>query len=158
GLAKLVDFGIARFRERLMEETQTGIVRGKVAYMAPEQLRGEVVDRRSDVFALGIVLWEVTVGHRLFKRSTEADTIVAALHAPIDAPSAFDAAFPPELQTIVMRALARPPDERFQSADALAREIDRWIMRAGEQAGQAELGDWMRAAFADRMAERDVML
>jgi serine/threonine-protein kinase len=111
GMAKVVDFGIAKARDKL-SQTHTGEFKGKLAYMAPEQLDASTVDRRTDVFALGVVLWEMTTGSRLFKRDTEARTMSAVLRDPVPRPSDLREAFPPMLEGIVMRALERDPEKR----------------------------------------------
>src|SRR5258708_28221121 len=113
GTVKLVDFGIARATIMLRESDHS--VAGKYNYMAPEQIRGEPVDARADLFALGIILYELTVGKRLFRGRPE-QVIRLVLEDPIVPPTALRPDYPPGLEKIVMRALARDPAERHPSA------------------------------------------
>ncbi|MBL8682597.1 MAG: protein kinase [Myxococcales bacterium] len=158
GVTKVVDFGIARSVDRTAERTSTGMIKGKLSYMAPEQLRGIEPDRRIDVFALGVVLWECVTGKRLFQKSTEAATMCAVLQDPIPAASQIVASIAPELDAILTRALARNPDERFQTAGELAKELDRFIASRGVPVGPDEVGDVMRAHFQARIDQRDKLL
>lgn len=114
GGVRLLDFGVARAPGPV-----DGLVRGKVAYSAPEALEGKLVDRRADVFALGVVLHELLTGRRLFKRATEPETLLAVVEAPIPRPSELVPELPPALDAIVARALAREPRERHASAREL---------------------------------------
>jgi len=115
GVAKVMDFGVALARERL-HRTVTGQIKGKYAYMAPEQLGEAIVDRRADVFALGVVLWEALALRPLFKRSTEAKTILNVLNGPIPAPSLVRPGISRELDHIALRALERDPERRYPTA------------------------------------------
>ena len=137
GEVKLADFGIARVASRL-ELTDPGTVKGKLAYMAPEQARGEPVDARADVFALGVVLWELCAGRRLFARETEAATLAAVLDAaPVGPPSAWNEAVPPALDAVILAALARDPARRTASAEALRAALAaQWLELARDQEEQ----------------------
>jgi len=119
GEVKLTDFGIARALGA-SEVTAPGTVKGKLAYMAPEQARGEQVDARADVFAVGVMLWELCAGRRLFARETDASTLAALLSPePLSPPSAWNEAVPPALDAIAMAALERDAARRTPSAEAL---------------------------------------
>ena len=119
GDVKLTDFGIAR-AVGSSEVTAPGTVKGKLAYMAPEQARGDAVDGRADVFALGVVLWELCAGRRLFAREGDAATLAALCgDEPVSPPSAWNEGVPPELDAIALAALARDPAARTASAEAL---------------------------------------
>src|SRR5262249_47323717 len=132
GSAKVIDFGIARSDRRDRGEvTTTGVLRGKPAYMAPEQLRHFALDRRTAVFALGVVLWEAITGRRLFRRATEMDTMLAVVSQPVPVPTSVRPDCPPALERIVMRALERDPAARFATAAAMARELDGWAVSTG---------------------------
>jgi serine/threonine-protein kinase len=157
GMAKVVDFGIAKARDKL-GQTSTGEFKGKLAYMAPEQLDKGAVDRRTDVFALGAVLWEATTGVRLFKRDTEARTMAAVLNDPVPRPSELREAYPPMLEGIVMRALERDQDARWQSMEAMADALDELVLASGWSAGHAQVAQWMKAVFSDRIAQRTALL
>lgn len=114
GVVKLVDFGIVKLRGST--STQTGQVKGKFAYMAPEQALGHPVDRRADLFSLGVVLYELSVGRRLFRRGTDAESITAMLGEPVPPPSTIVRGFPPALESVLLTALDRTPDNRFATA------------------------------------------
>ncbi len=158
GVAKVVDFGIARSDERTTEKTRTGVVKGKLAYMAPEQLVGAPLDRRVDVFALGIVLWECTLGRRLFQRPNDAETMFAVVRAEIPSPASIAPNYPPMLERIVMRALAADPTQRYQTAGELARDLERFVAHSGTHAGPEDLADFMGTLFAERKAGRERQL
>jgi eukaryotic-like serine/threonine-protein kinase len=132
GEVKLFDFGLARARGN--HTTGAGIVKGKVAYLAPEQLQELQVDRRCDVFALGTTLWELTTMKRLFKRDQDLATLIAIKDSRIPDPRLTQSGYPDELWRIVSRALAKDRDERYQRASDLARDLDAF---AGQQADGA---------------------
>jgi serine/threonine-protein kinase len=145
GVVKVVDFGIASASDRL-HHTQGSEVKGKFSYMAPEQARGAKgakLDRRADVFALGIVLWEMLTLKRLFRRDTPAETLMALVSDPIPPPSAARPGIPPELDAIVLKSLARSPDERYATARELGRDLNRFLGKAGEVIGPADLEEWI---------------
>jgi serine/threonine-protein kinase len=116
GEIKLVDFGIALSRGEPEVPSTTGRPKGKLPYMSPEQARGEAVDARSDVFSAAIILFELTTGRRLFKGSTESETLALLCEREVPRPSQLRADYPRELEAIVMRALARDREERWKSA------------------------------------------
>ena len=115
GISHIIDFGVAKARHRLTE-TKSGSVKGKYGYMSPEQARGQPVDRRTDLFAIGAVLHELLTGKRLFRGENELDTIRRIVEAPIDPPSKINPAVPPALDAVVLKALERPVELRFQTA------------------------------------------
>lgn len=160
GEVKILDFGIAKAHDS--ERTKTGQVRGKCEYMSPEQCRGEPLDRRSDIFSLGVVLYELTVGHRLFKREHGLLSFAAICEDPIPRPSEIDPAYPPALEQICMRALARDRRDRYASALEMRRDLVAAVRsmasdcdRAGEEELLAEL---MPRLFGDRMREKQALL
>jgi serine/threonine-protein kinase len=122
GIARVADFGVAKFRRHL-DSTDRDMVKGKLAYMAPEYLRGETIDRRLDVFAMGVVIWEALCGDRCFRGSNDGETlarIVSHTPSPVSATS-------PELRVlddVVAQALAKSPSDRFSSALAFAKAIE----------------------------------
>ncbi len=149
GAVKIVDFGVARAAQR-SAETRTGGVKGKLSYLSPEQCVSEPVDRRSDVFALGIVLWEVTTMRRLFRRTRqEADFTVMKriVEGEVPAPSTLDAEYPPELEAIVMKALARKPDDRYQTAHDMLVELEAFAAQERMPLSQAALSRYMEELF-----------
>ena len=123
GNVKVVDFGVAKTSLRTAE-TQAGTVKGKIGYLSPEQCRGRAADRRSDLFSLGIVLWELLVGERMYKRENDYDTMEAIVLDKTIPPSTLRAEVPPELDAIVMKLLAKAPGDRYQTADELHEDIE----------------------------------
>jgi serine/threonine-protein kinase len=159
GQIKVIDFGIAKAADR-SAKTQTGTVKGKFAYMAPEQVRAEEVDRRADVFSLGVVLHELLTGKPLFARPHDFLVMQAVCLDPIPTPSA-TVEVAPEVERVVMKALARDPSERYESALALRRDLS--ALLAGMQTGgrdlvEEELARIMQATFVDRIAAKADML
>lgn len=126
GAVKVLDFGIARAEGKLAE-TQTGVIKGKWAYMAPEQIRSQPLDPRTDVFALGVVLYEMLTGARLFQRDNELATVSAVMTDPIPPPRQVRPTMPPEIEAVVMKALERDPARRFQNAEELQRALNEFI-------------------------------
>jgi eukaryotic-like serine/threonine-protein kinase len=157
GDVKLLDFGIAKAENR-STRTETGLVKGKFAYMSPEQCLGKPLDRRSDVFALGILLYELTTGRRLFKQTSELMTFRAICELPLTPPSALVPGYPRGLEAIVLGALARPLGQRTATAAELRRDLLRIVHSLGEHEPKERLASLMRSLFADRMAQKAEML
>jgi len=149
GQVKVVDFGIAKATVR-SSETESGTLKGKISYMAPEQCMGQAVDRRSDGFALGIVLWELYCVRRLFKCSSEFLTMSAIVQGNVPKPSTYRPDIPPELETIIMKALARSPDQRYQTADELREALDAFADARGLRTSSTALATYMVAQFGRR--------
>lgn len=118
GTVKLVDFGIAKATQRASSLTEDGQVRGKLAYMSPEQARGETLDRRSDVFAMGTVLYVLTTGQHPFKGANPGETLANLLtEAPVAPPRSIDADYPPALEAVVMKCVEKEREHRFATAE-----------------------------------------
>ncbi len=149
GIPRLVDFGIAKAAGRL-QTTRKGEIKGKLSYMSPEQVRGREVDRRSDVFAASIVLWEMLSGRRLFDATTEAEAMIAILERPISAPSELGAFVSSDLETILLRGLSRDPDRRYDDARSMALAID----GATKTASEGQIAAWMMSMVGDAVRER----
>ncbi len=126
GTVKIIDFGIAKSKLR-MGTTDSGILKGKFAYMSPEQARGEPVDHRSDIFSLGVILYEMLTGKRLFKADDNRDTLRNVRRAKIDPPTSFRPDLPPALDEIVMRALAKDRRERYPFASEMHDELVKFL-------------------------------
>ncbi|HEX4456994.1 MAG TPA: serine/threonine-protein kinase, partial [Polyangia bacterium] len=144
GTVKLVDFGIARATIMLRAEDHS--VAGKYNYMAPEQIRGDGIDARADIFAMGIILYELTVGKRLFRGRPE-QVMRLVLEDPIALPTTLRPDYPPALEAIVMRALARSPSERQQSARQLYAELMGWLRETGEAHDKRQIAEYLRSIF-----------
>ena len=127
GKAKLVDFGIASAVEQLRSAHDQEIIQGKVSYMSPEQAQGWQVDRRTDIFALGIVLYEMTVGEQLFRGRDAAHTLEMVKRGKIPRPSLLKPDYPRKLEPIVLKALERDPNQRFQTAEEFEYELSNYL-------------------------------
>jgi len=121
GEVKLIDFGVAKTNT---SATVTKTIKGKLAYMPPEQVRASGVDHRSDIFSAGVVLWELLTGRRLFGRASDAATLYAIMNDPVRAPSSYRPEIPPALDAIIMRAIARSASDRFASAEQMAGALE----------------------------------
>lgn len=146
GAVKLTDFGIAKAME-LTSATRTGTFKGKLGYASPEQCRGDHVDRRSDVFALGILLYETTTGARAFAGPNEFAVLGKVARADYTAPERVIGGYPAALRPIVTRALAADPDHRHASAAALADDLDHLAHELGLRSPSVAIADMMRACF-----------
>jgi eukaryotic-like serine/threonine-protein kinase len=153
GGVKVVDFGIAKAADQATV-TRSGVLKGKYSYMSPEQASGQRVDRRSDVFALGVVLHELLTGGRLFKRSSDMLTLSAVAECNVPVPSQVAPRVPPELDAIVLKALAKDPEARYQHAQELQRALEGWLQSQPQPFGTpADLATYMRELYADRLSE-----
>jgi len=149
GTSRLIDFGIARAATRL-SETKTGSLKGKIAYMAPEQAQGGSVDRRVDIFASGVTLHEALVGKRLFRGENDLDTLRRILESRIPAPSELVPDISPELDDVVLRALERDPDARFATAADFLDALE----RATPTASAREVASFLRDSCGERLLAR----
>ena len=157
GVGKIMDFGVAHAEGRLAE-TRTGELKGKLRYMAPEQLTGGKLDRRIDVWALGVVLWETTTGQRLFAGRNEGEVVVRVMRDAVPRPSEIVEGYPAELERIVMAALARDPKRRLPTAKELADRLDGFLASAREPSGPGRVSQWMKQTLAESYARREVLL
>ena len=154
GITKVLDFGIAKFSLRAAH-TKAGTLKGKLAYMSPEQVHGEQLDRRTDVFALGVVLWELTTGRRLFRMESDLDTLAKVQECDVPRPSALIRGYPIDLEKIVMKALAKNRADRFKTAKEFSRSLQQLLMRRGLFIASDEVAQYVAALFQDRMKKRD---
>jgi eukaryotic-like serine/threonine-protein kinase len=148
GAVKLLDFGIAKATSRSVE-TQSGIIKGKFAYMAPEQCRGRDVDRRSDVFSLGIILYEISTQHRCFRADSDFDTMHRIVTGDVVRPTRLIQGYPQALEAIVMKALAVDPQQRYQSAHQLLEAIEAFAVSSRMSLSTMALGRFMRETFGE---------
>jgi serine/threonine-protein kinase len=147
GHTKLVDFGIAK-AALSSTETEVGVLKGKVAYMSPEQAMGGRVDQRADLFAMGIVLWELVAGRRLMTGDSAANTLHKLMNEPIPRLSAVVPGVDPQLEAIVGRALEKQPERRFQTAAEMRDALEGWLRERRRPARQEEVGHRMLQLFA----------
>lgn len=148
GTVKVSDFGIADARNRLTS-TMHGQVKGKFSYMSPEQASAKPLDGRSDVWAAGVVLWEMLVGGRLFAAEGPVETLARVLESTIAPPSARRAEVPAELDRIVLKALERPVRERWASAQTMATALDRFLR--DQNFGKMEMADFLASVDLDKV-------
>jgi len=149
GVTRVLDFGIAKELGRA-QHTEPGQLKGKLSYMAPEQLHGKPVDRRTDVFAASIVLWEVLALHRLFAGDTAGEIVTKMLNRDIPAPSTHSPSLSPELDAVVMRGLARDPDDRYPTALEMAVALEALVTPATA----AQTGQWVASLAKEALALR----
>ncbi|HVH47091.1 MAG TPA: serine/threonine-protein kinase [Labilithrix sp.] len=152
GDVKIVDFGIAKSDARSGEQTKSGKLKGKVPYMSPEQARGETIDARSDVFAMGTMLFELTTGKRLFKGQSEYETLKLICDRDYPRPTQVHSSYPPGLEEIVMRALAKSPDDRYQSAREMQADLESFVRRHQIAVSSLALNQFMQSLFEEKLA------
>jgi serine/threonine protein kinase len=158
GGVKLVDFGIAkseaaRDEAPSAEDSDIGRLKGKIPYMSPEQARGETVDWRSDIFSAGVMLYELTTGRRLFKAGSELETLKLICDGPYPLPSQTREGYPPGLEAIVLRALARDRGERWQSAREMQAALEEFVRLERLPVSPVTLSGLMRALFEDKLQQ-----
>jgi eukaryotic-like serine/threonine-protein kinase len=149
GIARVIDFGIAKAKGQL-RDTDVGTIKGKFAYMAPEQLVGANVNRSADIYAASVVLWELLTGRRLFGSKIDSSVLERA-RVQIAPPSTFVPSLTPALDGIVLRGLAADPEQRFPSARELARAIEDCIAPASS----ADVGEWVERMAHERLEGRE---
>jgi eukaryotic-like serine/threonine-protein kinase len=159
GTSKLLDFGVAKARGRV-SGSEPGELKGKIPYMSPEQLRRTELDRRADVWALGVVLWEALTGKFLFRAASEAITMRRILEAEIEPPSVFRSigTIDPTLDRIVRGALERDLGKRTSSAGELADALEAYLHGLGAPTGASHVAAWMDASFTDERKSREQLL
>jgi len=146
GVVKLTDFGVVKTAVN-PSQTSAGMVKGKYAYMSPEQVRAKPLDQRSDLFSLGVVLYEVATGRRLFRRNSLAETISAVNSGKVPPPSSLVSDFPPGLERILLRALNLDRDQRYRNAQEMMSDLE--MFRSGQHwtAGARELSHLVDGLF-----------
>ncbi|HUS28732.1 MAG TPA: serine/threonine-protein kinase [Kofleriaceae bacterium] len=152
GGVKVVDFGIARAELR-ETKTKAGTIKGKFAYMSPEQCVAAVVDRRTDIFALGVIVHELLTGRRLFKRNSPYETYQAVLECAVEAPSKVNNQLDPALDDIVMKAVAKDKDKRYPTAEAFGDALAKYLHSRGKGSGGGEIGRWFDEHFSQEIEE-----
>src|ERR1043165_3481088 len=155
GGVKLLDFGIAKAVQQTTKNyTRSGTVRGKLPYMSPEQCQSEPIDRRSDVFSLAVVIWEMTVGERLFGANRESDFEILKAIVDRDAPrpSTRKPDYPAALEAIVMKGLARDKGQRYPTADEMQGELEGFMRSHNAWASARDVAKFMESQLPDRAA------
>jgi serine/threonine protein kinase len=150
GEVKLIDFGIAKAAGKA-SKTQAGILKGKFSYMSPEQVRGKPIDKRSDLFSLGVCLYELLTLERCFSGESDFSTLEKVREADFRRPTQINRDIPPELEKIVYRALARDPDQRFQNASDFQDALQKFLYQSGAFYSRKDLAAFMRATFAKEL-------
>ncbi|MFL5319493.1 MAG: protein kinase domain-containing protein [Myxococcaceae bacterium] len=150
GGVKVVDFGIAKAADQATV-TRSGVLKGKYSYMSPEQANGKRVDNRTDIFALGIVLYELLTGTRLFKRSNDVQTLQAVMECKVAPPSEVDARVPKDLDPIVMRALELHPEDRYQTATEMQLALENWLIERKLSSSSVHLANYMQGLYRERL-------
>ncbi|HEY5946668.1 MAG TPA: serine/threonine-protein kinase, partial [Kofleriaceae bacterium] len=150
GSVKVADFGIALAAHRA-EQTQSGVLKGKVAYMSPEQCNCDPVDRRSDVFSLGIVLYELATVRPCFAGDNDFMTMSAIVGGKLDKPSSHRPDLPPALEAIILKALARKASDRYQTADELRIALEQFAASTGLRTSTSALADYMKHQFGAKV-------
>jgi serine/threonine-protein kinase len=154
GHVKLLDFGIAK---ALQSEALTSVatLKGKYSYMSPEQVRSEPLDHRADLWSVGVMLWELTTGKRLFKRDTEMSTLHAIMNDPIPRPTSIYPDYPAGLEEIVMGILERDRDRRTADARTVSDALSNVAQESGWNTTANQLAALMRTLLAERLAQED---
>lgn len=159
GVVKIVDFGVAKAAGRSTENTNAGQIKGKPPYMSPEQALGKDIDRRSDIFALGIILYQLTTGKHPFRGETDAITLQNIVsERPIIPPRAYDKEYPKPLEAVVMRALERDPEKRYQTAAELEAALDRVLPPSVGRVRNEDVGKFVTSLLGPRGEERRTAL
>jgi serine/threonine-protein kinase len=151
GAVKIVDFGIAKAADQATV-TRSGVLKGKYSYMSPEQASGQPIDCRTDIFALGVVLYELLTGTRLFKRATDIQTLNAVTECRVAPPSDINSRIPKSLDAIVMKALAKDRTQRYAEARQLGAELEAWLLAEGLPSSSAILAEFLQTIYAERLA------
>ena len=151
GDVKVIDFGIAKAANKA-SKTQAGILKGKFGYMSPEQVRGLPLDRRSDIFSLGIIFYEILTGERLFIGESDFSTLEKVRNVEIMPPTAYNRNIPESLEKIILKALAKDADDRYQYASEMAEDVQRFMISQGILFTRKDLGNFMKTLFAEDIA------
>jgi serine/threonine protein kinase len=148
GEVKIIDFGIAKAANR-SQKTQAGILKGKFGYMSPEQVRGLPIDRRSDIFAVGVILYELLTGERLFVGESDFSTLEKVRSADVPMPRQFNPNIPAGLEKVLMKSLARDAEERYQWGSDLQEDLMRFLLAGDAIYSSKHLSGFMKESFAE---------
>jgi serine/threonine protein kinase len=154
GEVKIIDFGIAKAANR-SQKTQAGILKGKFGYMSPEQVRGLPIDRRSDVFAVGVILYEMLTGEKLFVGESDFSTLEKVRNADVPLPRQFNPNIPAGLEKVVLKALAREQEDRYQWSSDLAEDLLRFLLAGDQIYSSKHLSGFLRDSFAEDLQREE---
>lgn len=157
GGVKILDFGIAKAAGQV-EQTRAGEIKGKLSYLSPEQAQGTPLDARSDIFSLGVVLYEWLTGFRLFKAETEVAVLKSIIEGRVHAPSYFRPEIPTEVERIVMRALEKDREKRYATAEELRADIDHYLRTSSFVPTDRHLANFLRQLFAEELPTEEARL
>ena len=152
GRVRVIDFGIAKATSQ-STKTKAGVMKGKFGYMSPEQVQGEEIDHRSDIFAMGTLLWELLTNQRLFKAGNQIEAMTMIGDPDVDPPSSINAAVPPEVDAICMKMLEADPDERYHWGTDIADDIEAYLSNQQPPFHGSQLTTWVRDAFYEDFDE-----
>ncbi|NCG21465.1 MAG: protein kinase [Rhodobacterales bacterium] len=152
GEVKIADFGIAKAKSNAYQ-TRDGILKGKFEYMSPEQATGKEIDQRSDLFSLGIILYEMLTGRRLFKTDSEIATLKKIRDCDFEPPRRMNSNIPEDLEKVVMKALARYPEDRYQNASEMAEDLRQHLLPDNADRIRVEFSEFLADLFKDQIVE-----
>ena len=150
GLVKIVDFGIANWKDKL-EQTKSGVIKGKFGYMSPEQAGGEPISNLTDIFSTGIIFWELLTGRRLFTGENDISTLRLIQDCVVPRPSQFNPKVTPDLERIVLKSLSKNVSQRYQSAGAMQRQIQEHLNKHYPSFRENELANMMQRLFKEEI-------
>jgi eukaryotic-like serine/threonine-protein kinase len=153
GEVKIVDFGLAKANSQL-EKSEPGIIKGKFSYLSPEAALGQPIDARTDIFAVGIILWEMLAGRRLFMGETDLETVRQVQQARVPALRDINPNVPAQLDQVLAKALARDPAMRYQSARELGADLNRMMFSLGQAVSSFDIAQLVSPVVADREAQK----
>ncbi len=149
GEIKIVDFGLAKANSQL-ERSEPGIIKGKFSYLSPEAAMGQDVDARTDIFAVGIILWELLTGQRLFMGDTDFQTVKKVQQAQVEAASTLNPHVPADLDRILAKALTRDPSDRYRTARELGQDLSKFMFKLGTPVSAFDIAQIVQSAMKDR--------
>ncbi|HCU25674.1 MAG TPA: hypothetical protein DF383_11720, partial [Deltaproteobacteria bacterium] len=155
GMVKIVDFGVAKAAFKL-SEMERGVLKGKFAYMSPEQTEGKNIEAASDIFSTGVVLWEMLTGRRLFKKKSNAETVESVQSMAVFPPSSYRNEVPSDLDEIVMTALERDPVKRFAAASDMSLALTKFLLRHHPEFKPAQISDFLAEIFDNEESTIDL--
>lgn len=155
GAVTVTDFGVAKAAGQAHRPTETGEMKGKLSYMAPEQVKSKDIDHRVDIFALGCVLYQATLGQRPFHGGDALATMYKLLEERVVPPSELDPDYPPELEAIVLRSLAKERNERYQTAEEFHEALEKWLVATRTLVTASDVANYLMEHMGDRVRERN---